>query len=243
MSPDVRQGSGTDSTARLSSPSPSSLAADGSQRRARLAPLRALASYAVLLTFATIFVFFSTQRPDVFPTGDNAVAILNASAITMLIAAGLTPALIVNDFDLSVASMASLASALVVVLTAQHAVPTPIAILVVLAVALVIGLGNGLLVVAHPGSSFIATLAVGSALTGVEFFLTDQETIFTGIPPSLTDLGLLGVGGVVIPVLLAGVLGIALTLLISVTVFGRRVRAVGANARASQPSSGSQYAA
>lgn len=202
-------------------------------RRHPLAPFRAVYPYAVLLAFALIFVFFSIQSPDVFPTWDNVVAILNASAITMLIAAGLTPALIVNDFDLSVAAMTSLASALVVVLTAQRGVPTLAAIAVVIAVALVVGAINGALVVVHPGSSFIVTLAVGSALTGLEFLLTDQETIFLGIPPSLTDLGVLGLAGIVIPVFLAAGLGIALTLLIGVTVFGRRVRAVGANARAS----------
>jgi ribose transport system permease protein len=198
----------------------------------RKSPLRALYPYAVLLTFALIFAFFASQRPDVFPTWDNTVAVLNASAITMLIAAGLTPALIVNDFDLSVASMASLASALVVVLTAQHHVATPTAILVVLLVALLVGVINGALVVVHSGSSFILTLAVASTLTGVEFLLTGQETVFVGVPRSLTDIGGTGVGGILTPVLLAGVVGVVLTLLIGTTVFGRQVRATGASARA-----------
>lgn len=201
--------------------------------RARQVPIRRyLSAYAVLFTFVVIFAFFSIERPTVFPTWDNAVAIFNASSVTMLIAAGLTPALIVNDFDLSVASMASLGSALVVVLTAQHGVSTPLAILLVLLVAVIVGCLNGALVVIHKGSSFILTLAVGSALTGLEFLLTGQKTIFTGIPRSLTDIGTEGIQSVVLPVLIAAVLAITLSAAVATTIFGRQIYAVGANARA-----------
>jgi ribose transport system permease protein len=193
-----------------------------------------LASYAVLLTFVAIFVLFSLARPAVFPTWDNAVSILNASTVTVLIAAGLTPALIVNDFDLSVASMTSLGSALVVVLTAQLAVSTPLAISLVLLAAMAVGCVNGLLVVAHPGSSFIMTLAVGSVLTGIEFLLTDQKTIFTGIPPSLTDIGSIGILGIVLPLMVAVLLAAALSTAVATTTFGRQVYAVGSNAKAAR---------
>lgn len=204
----------------------------GSSRARQDSVRRYLSVYAVLFTFVVIFAFFSIERPTVFPTWDNTVAILNASSVTMLIAAGLTPALIVNDFDLSVASMASLGSALVVVLTAQHGLSTPLAILLVLLVAMIVGCINGALVVIHEGSSFILTLAVGSALTGLEFLLTGQKTIFTGIPHSLTDLGAQGIQSIVLPVLIAAVLAIALSAAVATTIFGRQLYAVGANARA-----------
>jgi ribose transport system permease protein len=227
MSPDVWTGTPAPAGRTVRIPPPDS--------RGRPSALRNyVASYAVLLTFVAIFVFFSFARPAVFPTWDNAVSILNASTVTVLIAAGLTPALVVNDFDLSVASMTSLGSALIVVLTAQLAVSTPLAILLVLLVALAVGCVNGLLVVAHLGSSFIVTLAVGSVLTGIEFLLTDQKTIFTGIPQSLTDIGSIGIFDVVLPLMVAVLLAAGLSTAVATTTFGRQVYAVGSNAKAAR---------
>src|SRR5581483_12112869 len=82
----------------------------------------ALTSYGVLLTFGLAFALFSILRPSVFPTWGNMADILSFSVIQGMIAVGVTLPLIMNDFDLSASSAASLGGAVVAVLTAQHGV-------------------------------------------------------------------------------------------------------------------------
>lgn len=189
----------------------------------------ALSSYGVLLTFAAVFAFFAIDMPSVFLTGRNMADILDTAAVPALIAVGLTIPLVIGDFDLSVGSAASLAGALTIVVMAKHGwAPVPAAI-VALCVGLLVGLLNGLIIAVLGASSFIITLAMGSVLTGVEFLLTNQQTIIIGIPKSFVDFGTAAVGGVQVPVFIVLGIAIILAFALSQTPFGRYVRAVGAN--------------
>lgn len=196
---------------------------------ARLPGAALAASYGVLITFAAVFVFFSIAKPGVFFSGQNMANILNSAAIPALIAVGLTVPLIVGDFDLSVGSAASLGGALTIVLMAQHGAPPLIAVLAALGVGLLVGVINGVVIAVQGASSFIITLAMGSVLTGMEYLLTDQQTIVLGIPESFTDFGTSGVGGVQTPVFVTLGIALALAFALGHTPFGRYVRAVGAN--------------
>ncbi|SDJ22231.1 ABC transporter permease [Aliiruegeria lutimaris] len=129
---------------------------------------------------------------------------------TVGVAGILTPLLLVNGYPLIVAFLAALA------------------------VGLVIGLINGLLVTKVGIPSLIATLAMGSVLFGVNFLLTGGRAIYGGLPDSYLWLGQGRIWGV--PVLAFFMLGAVLIAWIAMerTVFGRYVYAVGGNQKAAE---------
>jgi ribose transport system permease protein len=131
--------------------------------------LHLLSRYGTLAGLLVMVVVFSIAAPSSFPTWSNVVNILNQSALTALIAGGLTMALVVGEFDLSIGYAASLAGVLVTGLIVRQGLPVALAVLLVLAVGAVIGVVNGLLVTKARVNAVIATLGVGTILIGLSF--------------------------------------------------------------------------
>ena len=126
------------------------------------------ARYGVLVAFGLMLAIFTLARPNTFPTIDNAKAILVNAAPGMIVALGLTVVLVMGDFDLSIGSMVGFAAGAAVALMVYHDVNWRFAIVLVIAMALGIGIVNGLLVPVFGGNSFIMTLGMATVLTGVE---------------------------------------------------------------------------
>src|SRR5947199_375737 len=63
-----------------------------------------------------------------------------------------------------------------------------IALILALALGIGVGTANGFLISYLGGPSFIITLAMGTVLTGIEFLLTKQTTIFSGVATSYTHI-------------------------------------------------------
>jgi ribose transport system permease protein len=195
---------------------------------------RTLTSFGVVGTFAVCFALFAVLKSSAFLSGGNMADISNTAAVNALIAAGVTVPLIMGDFDLSIGSAASLGSALMIVLTASDGWPVWGALLFVLGVAVSIGLVNGVVVARLKASSFIATLAMASVLTGIEYLLTDQRTIVENVPAGFTDFGGVAVGGLIYPVFLVVALLAVIGTLLSQTALGRQIQAIGSNADAAR---------
>jgi ribose transport system permease protein len=193
-----------------------------------------LARYGVLVAFALMLVVFSLARPDTFPTLDNLKAILSTAAPALIVAAGLTVPLIMGDFDLSFGSMISLAGSTAVALMALHHTGWGIALVLALLIGVAAGLVNGFIVAYLGGSSFIITLAMGTVLTGLEFAIGKQKTIFDGVAPGYASIAqneLLGLSNMV---WIAAGLAIVIWILLDLTEVGRFMYAIGGNAEASR---------
>ena len=80
-----------------------------------------------------MIVAFSILSPDAFPTYNNFINVLNQASLAMIIAGGLTLAVIVGELDLSIGDAASLHGVLVTGLVVHNKLPIPIAIAIVLA--------------------------------------------------------------------------------------------------------------
>ena len=78
----------------------------------------------MLVALVVTIVVFSALKPHVFPTGSNLKAILEQFSPLAIIGFGLTVVLVMGDFDLSVAGMIGLGSAVVVALMSKHASTT-----------------------------------------------------------------------------------------------------------------------
>src|SRR5690606_15244288 len=103
-----------------------------------------LASGTVLALVALI-VFFFAMRPDVFLGFTNVRNILYQVAILAIISGAQTIVMVVGDFDLSVAATSALAGAVASSMM-LGGTAVPVAILAGLAVGLLVGLVNGVLI-------------------------------------------------------------------------------------------------
>src|SRR2546423_13172729 len=74
------------------------------------------ARFGVIIAFGLMILAFSLARPHTFPTVTDLKSILTAAAPGMIVALGLTVALVMQDFDLSIGSMVRLADRAAVLL-------------------------------------------------------------------------------------------------------------------------------
>jgi ribose transport system permease protein len=199
------------------------------------AALGFFARYATILGLVAMIAAFAVLSPRAFPTVRNFTNVLNQASLAMVIAAGLTLAVVVGELDLSIGFAASLHGILVTGLIVSNKLPIPAAILIVLAAGALIGLVNGLIVTKVRVNSVIATLGVGTILTGLAFAYSSGVPIVAGVPESFLQLSLgrwlFGVPNniVVMALVVAG-----LWVLVERTALGQEIQAVGGNPAAAR---------
>ena len=199
------------------------------------ASLGFIARYATILGLLAMVVAFALLSPRAFPTVNNFRNVLNQASLAMIIASGLTLAVVVGELDLSIGFAASLHGILVTGLIVSNKLPIPVAILVVLAVGALIGLVNGLIVTKIRVNSVIATLGVGTILTGLAFAYSAGVPIVAGVPESFLQLSLgrwlFGIpNNIVVMALVVG----GLWVLVERTALGQEIQAVGGNPAAAR---------
>jgi ribose transport system permease protein len=209
---------------------------NSSDRKARFDLPAWLARFGTLASLALLLIVFSLARPDVFPTVDNLLNIMNQVSILGTMAFGLTVCLVMGLFDLSIAAMATLGGYVATFLLVQYpdTIGVPEAVLISLAVAAVIGVFNGLIVSYLGISAFIATLATGSIITGAMLGISNSKTIITGIPDEFLIIGQGALFGVSNPIVIMLAIGVILWLLLEHTQLGRHLYAIGGSAEASR---------
>jgi len=188
---------------------------------------RTLMQRPTYLIFAAVTAFFVIFAPN-FATLGTAEAILRITALVSIMAVGMTFVIICAEIDLSVGSVASW-SGMVAALLLQANLPTALAIFLVLLQGAVIGFVNGVLVTKLRIPSFLVTLGMLSIFSGLALTITDTEPV-----PIVDDrfsnmfwnANLVGLPVPIWWTLLLVVIGFYL---LQMTVFGRRVYAVGGN--------------
>ena len=184
--------------------------------------------FAFLLVAAFMFVTTST-----FGTRQNVVNILQQNSIIGIIACGMTFAIVLGGFDLSVGAVTALASVVGATLMIDLGpVGIPIGILGAFASCLIVGAANGALIAWLGVNPFVATLGTMTVVRGLIYVATNASPRF-GVPYVFTSVGLGRVLGVPVPALIFLVVAMALAFLLHWTRFGHYVYAVGGNAAAS----------
>jgi ribose transport system permease protein len=194
------------------------------------------ARYGTIVSLVALLVIFSLARPEVFPTVDNVLNIMNQISILGTMAFGLTVCLVMGLFDLSIAAMATLGGYVATLLLVRYpdTISVPVAVFCSVAIAAAIGVVNGLIVSYLGISAFIATLATGSIITGAVLGVSDSKTIITGIPDAFMAIGQGAIFGVSNPILIMLGVGLVLWLLLEHTQLGRHLYAIGGSAEASR---------
>ncbi len=193
-----------------------------------------LSRYGTIVGLLLMIVFFSIMAPNTFFSRANFLNILSQASLTAIIAAGLTYTLVVGEFDLSVGFVASFIGLIVVGFMSYQGLPIWLSIAGALAVGIGLGLVNGALVTKVRINAVIATLGVGTMLTGLGFSYS-AFPIASGIPRAFTNISLgRMLFGIPNPVFfMAGILAV-LWVILNRTDIGQKMQAVGANIEAAR---------
>ena len=199
--------------------------------------LQKLRQSGTLLGFFLILLFFALKLPDTFLTARNLINISQQLSMLAVVAATMTIVMVMNDFDLSVGSMASL-SGIVAAMLFTAGYPVWVGLSVALLVGVFGGLFNGFLVSVVGILQFVATLGTLTVFSGLAFLLSDGKTIFgRDIPSSFSGFARAGIeiGDVKVPMLTitAGLVIFICWAILEHTNFGRRLYAIGGNKEAS----------
>lgn len=154
-------------------------------------------------------------------------AIANQIPEPTIIAVGMTFVLIIAGIDLSVGSVLALSGAVLGICMTCGDWPLAPAVLACLVAGLACGAANGALVVAWGLPSFIVTLGMMEAARGGAYLVTGSEMQYIGSRVAVVlDTKLLGLSMPFLVAIAAVVFG---QVMLSWTVLGRRMFAVGAN--------------
>jgi ribose transport system permease protein len=196
---------------------------------------QALLALLALVALATLTSPVTSDGSRIFLEPGNLTDILRQVSLIGIMALGMTFVILTGGIDLSVGSVLALSSALVAgaLIRARPEVPASLHILgsVALAIATcgIVGALNGLIVARLRVQPFIATLAAMIGVRGFAKWLTGNENIDIGFGQDVAAqfAALFREKGVVIGSY--AVAAVAFAILLSKTVFGRHVRAIGDN--------------
>lgn len=185
---------------------------------------------AVWIAVIGLYVVAGLVSPAMFQWS-QVLNILQVASFLGVIAIGQTLALLTGGIDLSQASVVTLTNIVATSLMLGQAENIPVAVAVTLAVVVLVGLVNGLLVTVFAITPLIATLAMNAILFGAAL-------VYTGGAPRgdtadlFQRLGTSDIAGIPTPTLIWIALAALMLLVTRHTMFGRWLYATGANPRA-----------
>jgi ribose transport system permease protein len=186
----------------------------------------ALVCLAILLTIAGALI------PS-FLLPDRLLLLGQQVAPLALVAIGQTLVVLIGLIDLSVGAVLTLSLVLGAGIARGSNEALPIAILICLAVGAMIGAVNGLLITRLRLPALISTLATATMINGASWVYTNGAP--NGSMPAVLQFAANGKIGIVPAAdLIVGIVFVAIIILLTRTIFGRRLYATGANLRAAK---------
>jgi ribose/xylose/arabinose/galactoside ABC-type transport system permease subunit len=182
--------------------------------------------FAVLLViYVVASVLVTEQGHATLFSLDALDSILVRSIALGIVAVGQTLVIIAGSLDLSVAYLISVSATYASFIMQNDPNKMAIGVAAVLAIGVIVGLVNGLVITKLRVNPFIATLGMGFILSGI---LNASFNDFAGaVPPEFQTLAYGNVGPIRNPFLLLGAVILAAWLLLRFTSFGHHLYAVG----------------
>ena len=180
----------------------------------------------VLLLLVTVF---GVSAPHFFSV-TTFRTIANQIPDALLVAVGMTFVLLVGGIDLSVGSVLALGGTVLGVCLVRWNLPLPVAVAACLATGALCGLANGWTTVRWSLPSFIVTLGMLEIARGAAYLVAGGRTQYIGA--RVEGIAEASVFGLSLPFLLALGAVVLGQIVLTQTVWGRHVRAVGANEEA-----------
>jgi ribose transport system permease protein len=180
-------------------------------------------------------VIFSIWLPETFPRRATVDQILNSNAVTALAALAIIVPLSTRTFDLSFAYVMSLSGVTAAYFVVHNQMSVPLAMLLGIGAALIIGFVNAVVVVVMKIDSFIGTLATGSLVQAFITFVTNDISVNgTALGGRFSTVAQKSIGGITLPVFYALGVAILLWVVLEHTATGRRLYATGFNIEAAR---------
>ena len=188
----------------------------------------------ILAALLLLIIYFGLATENFFSIV-TLTTVLNQLPALTTVTVGMTLVLIVAGIDLSVGSVAGWSATVIGVSIVSLGLPIPVACILGIAAGLACGLVNGALVSRFALPSFIVTLGMLEMARGMGYLVTDSQTVYIGPAIQAIALPLPGIG-VSGALLFAVSLVIAGQFVLTRTVFGRHLVAIGTNEEAARMS-------
>ena len=187
--------------------------------------------YALLFAWGVTIAIFGVIEPETFLQVQNFTAMFSSQAVLVVLTCSLVVTLTASEYDLSAASVLTLSSMLVAILNAQLQVPIGWAIVAALSAGLTVGAINGILVIVIGIDSIIATLGMGTLISGITLWISNSNMI-SGISPILVNYVIVPkFFGISLGFVYAVVIATALWYFLTYTPLGRQLLFVGRGRR------------
>jgi ribose transport system permease protein len=205
----------------------------GGRRDALLVWVAARPEIAAFILLACMSGFLLVATPT-FATYENLIWVCYSFAIIGIATIGLLLVLAAGDIDISIGAEVGLAAVVAgrIVFVYPQA-PDVLVFGATIITGMIFGFANGLVVAKLKFNPFIATLATGYVGRGLIILVSDNRNL-SGFSSTFTALGAEKVAGIPILVLIFAVVAIAWSWVLTKTVFGRQLFAVGGNASAAR---------
>jgi ribose transport system permease protein len=185
----------------------------------------------VLVALTGVLILLFSVLPatrGTFPTVQNLQATIGNQSVLAILALAVLVPLVAQSYDFSVGATMGLSS-IYAATALSHGQAIVVALLLAVAIGVLIGTVNGLLVTRARVSSLIATLGMATIIQGIVTWKTAGQSIVNGIPTSLTNFGSQNFLGIPWTVYVALLVAAGAHYVLRHTPFGRNVYALGSN--------------
>ncbi|WHY94720.1 ABC transporter permease [Neobacillus cucumis] len=186
--------------------------------------------YGVVVVFVFLLVLASILYPG-FIRSSNILNMLSQLSIIGVMSIGMSFVIITGGLDMSVGGIYALSA--VVVASLADKMPTPVAVVITLAIGIVAGLLNGVLVTKFKVPPFVATLGTGSMFSGFALIYSNAQP-FMVQKESFRWLGSGYLGNIPVSVIFLFAGYILFSIILSYTTYGKSIYSIGGNPEASR---------
>lgn len=181
---------------------------------------------------ALLWVILTFLSPH-FIKISNILLLLQQSSIVMVAGIGMTFVILTGGTDLSIGSVAALASVAVGVAVTRWNLPILAALLIGMLTGAVFGMFNGILISYFQLQPMVCTLGSMSIARGLTYIFTSGRSMFV-TDKLLIKIGNGRVGGIPTIVIIAVVLFVMGYIILNYTYFGRSIYSIGGNEEATR---------
>jgi ribose transport system permease protein len=186
-----------------------------------------LARYGLFLLWGAMILLYIGVAPG-FNQGGSAKVILSSQQPLVFLGLSLVVTFVVNEFDLSGASVMGLSATIVPVLVVNNGMGVVPACVIAIAVASCVGLVNGLLIVKVGIDGIVVTLGMATLLLGVALEISHLQAV-VGLPQSFARIANESILGLPISFYYGLVGALLFAYVLAFTPLGRHLRFVGSN--------------
>lgn len=181
----------------------------------------------VIVPLVVLVVIFSCTS-DIFLTTNNLLNITRQISIKGLLGIAMTFVIITGGIDLSVGSVIAFSSILTASAIKDYQLPVLAAVIIGVVVGSLTGLVNGILIAYVNMPAFITTMGTMTILRGLGYIYTQGYPIYD-LPQGFRAIGQGNIGIIPISAIILVAVAILAYIILSKTVFGRHIYAVGGN--------------